>query len=140
MSRQSSLSFFFSILSIYFTTCTLIPIYSIILPPLLYIQSPLILSLFFCTHKRFKFVSYISQCLLFLLKKVANYFRRWLSIRFFSCCQILDVIMCYINVLIFNKYCLNQHFNLIPSDKHKEGKIVWIRQELLKCILQINRQ
>ena len=48
--------------------------------------------------------------------------------------------MCYINVWISNKYCLNKHYNLIPSDKHKEGKIVWIRQELLKCILQINRQ
>ena len=41
---------------------------------------------------------------------------------------------------ISNKYCLNQHYDLIPSDKNKEGKIVWIRQELLKCILQINRQ
>ena len=95
---------------------------------------------YFCTHKRFKFVSYISQCLLFLWKKVANYFRRLLSIRFFSCCQILYVIMCFFNVWISNKYCLSQHFNLIPSDKHKAGKIVWIRQELLKCIIQINRQ
>ena len=39
----------------------------------------------------------------FLLKKVANYFRRWLSIRFFSCCQILYVTMCYINVWTSNK-------------------------------------
>ena len=37
---------------------------------------------------------------------------------------------------ISNKYCLNQHYDLIQSDKNKEGKIVWIRQELLKCILQ----